>query len=81
MAIPSRSYKLLIQMDLYTTKYKMKQTMYINKDACRVCGSTEGRIWEGFMKGATFELCFKGYIEFKTKGERKGKALQTNEIT
>lgn len=51
MAFPSRSFKLFIQMDLYTTKYKKKQTMYINKDACRVLwehrGKNLGRLHEG----------------------------------
>lgn len=53
MAFPSRSCKLLIQMDRYATKYKIRQSTHIDRDAGRVLWACmEGRIWEGLMKEA-----------------------------
>lgn len=79
MAFPSRSCKLLIQMGRYATKYKIRQSTYIYRDACRVLWAyMEGRIWEGFMKEATL-LHFKGCTGFQ-HGERKREKYYTPEI-
>lgn len=61
-------------------KCKMKQTVCINREPAGCCGSTQGRIWEGFMKEATCAVLQRMYRISKQR-ERKRKALHTKEVT